>query len=242
MQESLKDFIIPAVDIKDGKAVRLYKGEFSSVKVYSESPVDMAKMFEDKGFRCIHIVDLDGAYEGVPRNIKVVENIVKSVGIKTEFGGGLRSYQAVRSVFEIGVDRVIIGSLAYQDPDEFGRIVSDFPGRVIVGIDAKDGKLAIKGWVEKTEFTPLEFAKRFESMPIWGYLYTDINRDGTLEGPNLQGTKHLAENLSKPVIASGGVGSLEDITRLFEIRQSGIAGVVVGKAIYEGKVDVDNLL
>lgn len=238
MYESLKDFIIPAIDIKEGKAVRLYKGEFSSVKVYSDNPVDMAKMFEDRGFKYIHIVDLDGAYEGVPKNIRVVENIVKSVSINAEFGGGLRSYQAVKSVFDIGVDRVIIGSLAYQDPDEFGRIVSDFPGRVVVGIDAKDGKLAIKGWVEKTELTPLEFAKRFENMLIWGYLYTDINRDGTLEGPNIEGTKYLAENLSKPVIASGGVGSLEDIIRLFEIRQSGVAGVVVGKAIYEGKISL----
>lgn len=238
MQEGLKDFIIPAVDIKEGKAVRLYKGEFSSVKVYSENPVDMAKMFEDKGFKYIHIVDLDGAYEGVPKNIKVVESIVKSVSMKAEFGGGLRNYQAVKSIFDIGVDRVIVGSLAYQDPDEFGRIVSDFPGRVVVGIDAKDGKLAIKGWVEKTEITPLDFAKRFENTPVWGYLYTDINRDGTLEGPNIDGTRYLAENLSKPVIASGGVGSVEDIIRLFEIRQSGVAGVVVGKAIYEGKIQI----
>lgn len=241
MVKSLKDFIIPAIDIKDGKAVRLYKGEFSTVKVYSENPVDIGKMFEDKGFRYIHIVDLDGAYEGIPKNIRVVENIVKSVSIKAEFGGGLRSYQAVKSMFDVGVDRVIVGSLAYQNPDEFTKIVSDFPDRVVVGIDAKDGKLAIKGWVEKTEITPIDFAKRFESLPVWGYLYTDINRDGTLEGPNIEGTKYLADNLTKPVIASGGVGSIEDIINLFEIRNSGVAGVVVGKAIYEGRIDISSL-
>lgn len=239
--DSLRDFIIPAIDIKDGKAVRLYKGEFNSAKVYSENPVDVAKMFEDKGFKYIHIVDLDGAYEGIPKNIKIVENIMNCVNIKAEFGGGLRSFKAVKSILDTGVDRVIIGSLAYENRDEFLKIVSEFPNKVVLGIDAKDGKLAIKGWIEKTEITPLEFAKRFESIDIWGYLYTDINRDGTLEGPNVEGTKLLAENLSKPVIASGGVGSLEDINRIFKIRQVGIAGVVVGKAIYEGKIDISKL-
>lgn len=239
--DSLKDFIIPAIDIKDGKAVRLYKGEFNSAKVYSENPVDVAKMFEDKGFKYIHIVDLDGAYEGIPKNIKIVENIMNCVNIKAEFGGGLRSFKAVKSILDTGVDRVIIGSLAYENRDEFLKIVSEFPNKVVLGIDAKDGKLAIKGWIEKTEITPLEFAKRFESIDIWGYLYTDINRDGTLEGPNVEGTKLLAENLSKPVIASGGVGNLEDINRIFKIRQVGIAGVVVGKAIYEGKIDISKL-
>lgn len=239
--DSLRDFIIPAIDIKDEKAVRLYKGEFNSAKVYSENPVDVAKMFEDKGFKYIHIVDLDGAYEGIPKNIKIVENIMSCVNIKAEFGGGLRSFKAVKSILDTGVDRVIIGSLAYENRDEFLKIVSEFPNKVVLGIDAKDGKLAIKGWIEKTEITPLEFAKRFESIDIWGYLYTDINRDGTLEGPNVEGTKLLAENLSKPVIASGGVGSLEDINRIFKIRQVGIAGVVVGKAIYEGKIDISKL-
>lgn len=238
---SLKEFIIPAIDIKEGKAVRLYKGEFSSVKVYSENPVDVAKSFEDKGFNYIHIVDLDGAYQGVPKNIRTVEDIVRSVEIKTEFGGGLRSFNAVRSMLDIGIERVIIGSLAYENREDFLRIVESFPGRVVLGIDAKDGKLAIRGWVEKADITPLEFAKGFDSLDIWGYLYTDVNRDGTLEGPNVEGTRYLAENLSKPVIASGGVGSIEDVNRLFSIRNSGVAGVIVGKAIYEGKIDLNSL-
>ncbi|MEJ5173163.1 MAG: 1-(5-phosphoribosyl)-5-[(5-phosphoribosylamino)methylideneamino]imidazole-4-carboxamide isomerase [Hydrogenothermaceae bacterium] len=237
----LKSFIIPAIDIKEGKAVRLYKGEFSSVKVYSENPVDVAKMFEDAGFRYIHLVDLDGAYEGIPKNIKTVENILRSTDIKAEFGGGLRNYKAVKSMFEVGVDRVIIGSLAYENKEEFLKIVEDFPKKVVLGIDAKDGKLAIRGWVEKADITPLEFAKKFDDLNIWGYLYTDVNRDGTLEGPNIEGTRLLAENLSKPVIASGGVSCLEDVLKLYEIREVGIAGVVVGKAIYEGKIDLNHI-
>lgn len=235
----MKNFIIPAIDIKEGKAVRLYKGEFSSVKVYSENPIDMAKMFEDAGFRYIHLVDLDGAYEGVPKNIRIVENILKLTNLKVEFGGGLRSYKAVKSMFEVGVDRVIIGSLAYENKEEFIKIVEDFSNKVVLGIDAKDGKLAIRGWVEKADITPLDFAREFDNLSIWGYLYTDVNRDGTLEGPNIEGTKFLAENLSKPVIASGGVSSLEDVVKLYQIREIGIAGVVVGKAIYEGKIDIN---
>lgn len=237
----MKNFIIPAIDIKEGKAVRLYKGEFSNVKVYSENPVDVAKMFEDTGFKYIHLVDLDGAYEGVPKNIKIVEKILKSTNVKAEFGGGLRSYKAVKSMFEVGVDRVIIGSLAYENREEFLKIVEDFPNKVVLGIDAKDGKLAIRGWVEKADTTPLDFAKKFDNINIWGYLYTDVNRDGTLEGPNIEGTKFLAENLSKPVIASGGVGCFEDVLKLYEIREVGIAGVVVGKAIYEGKIDLHHI-
>ncbi len=237
----LKEFIIPAVDIKDGKAVRLFKGDFSKVKVYGDNPVDIAKGWEEKGAKQLHIVDLDGAYQGIPKNIKIVEEIVKNVNIPIEFGGGLRSYEAVKSILDTGVKRVIIGSLAYQNKDELLKIVSDFPNQVIIGIDAKDGKVAIKGWIEKTEFTPLEFAKEFEYLDIWGYLYTDVNRDGALVGPNIEGTKYLAENLSKPVIASGGVGSIEDIKNLYKLRDKGVIGVVVGKALYEGKVNLEEL-
>jgi len=237
----LKEFIIPAIDIKDGKAVRLFKGDFSKVKIYGENPVDTAKMWEDKGAKYLHIVDLDGAYEGIPKNIDTIEKIVKSVNIPVEFGGGLRSYQAVKKILDIGVDKVIIGSLAYQNRGELEKIISDFPNRVIVGIDAKDGKVAIKGWLEKTEYTPLEFAKQFEGMNIWGYLYTDVNRDGALVGANIEGTKKLAENISKPIIASGGVSSLEDIKELYKYRDIGIAGVVVGKALYEGKIDLEKV-
>ncbi|ACN99716.1 1-(5-phosphoribosyl)-5-[(5-phosphoribosylamino)methylideneamino]imidazole-4-carboxamide isomerase [Sulfurihydrogenibium azorense Az-Fu1] len=238
---SLKEFIIPAIDLKDGKVVRLYKGEFDKVKVYKDNPVDMAKYFQDCGAVHIHVVDLDGALEGKPKNYKVVESIVKSVDILVEFGGGLRSYEAVKSMFEIGVDRVVIGSLAYENQEEFLRIVEDFKNKVIVGIDAKDGKVAIKGWVEKTDYTPLEFAKKYDDLDIFGFLYTDVNRDGAMVGPNLEGTKYLAENLKHFVIASGGVGSLQDVINLYKLKDYGVFGVVVGKAIYEGKIKLEEL-
>lgn len=237
----LKEFIIPAVDIKEGKAVRLFKGDPNAVKVYGENPVDMAKLWEEKGAKRLHIVDLDGAFEGKPKNYKIVENIVKNVSIPVEFGGGLRTFDAVKHMLEIGVEKVVIGSLAYQNPEEFEKIVSYFPDKVILGIDAKDGKVAIKGWLEKTEYSPLEFAKKFEEYPIWGYLYTDVNRDGALTGPNIEGTKYLAENLNKPVIASGGVSSLEDVKKLYNLLNLGVEGVVVGKAIYEGKINLEEL-
>ncbi len=237
----LKEFVIPAVDIKDGKAVRLFLGKADNVTVYGENPVDMAKKWEEKGAKHLHIVDLDGAFEGKPKNYRIVEEIVKSVSVPVEFGGGLRSYQAVKTMIDIGVERVVIGSLAYQDRETFEKIVADFPSRVIVGIDAKDGKVAIKGWVEKTEYTPLEFAKTFDRLPIWGFLYTDVNRDGALTGPNIEGTKHLAENLNHPVIASGGVSSKEDIEKLYKLKDIGVYGVVVGKALYEGKIKLEEL-
>ena len=237
----LKEFIIPAIDLKDGKVVRLYKGEFDKIKVYKDNPIDVAKYFQDCGAVHIHVVDLDGALEGKPKNYKVVESIVKSVNIPVEFGGGLRSYEAVRTMFEIGVDRVVIGSLAYEKQDEFLKIVEDFKNKVIVGIDAKDGKVAIKGWVEKTDYTPLEFAKKYDDLDIFGFLYTDVNRDGAMVGPNIEGTKHLAENLKHYVIASGGVGSLEDVLQLYKLKDYGVFGVVVGKAIYEGKIKLEEL-
>ncbi|WP_456393575.1 1-(5-phosphoribosyl)-5-[(5-phosphoribosylamino)methylideneamino]imidazole-4-carboxamide isomerase [Persephonella sp.] len=237
----LRSFIIPAVDIKDGKAVRLFKGDPNAVTVYGDSPVEMAKQWEEKGAKHLHIVDLDGAFEGKPRNYRIVEQIVKAVSIPVEFGGGLRSFEAVRTMIDIGVERVVIGSLAYQNPEEFRRIVEEFPGRVVVGIDAKDGRVAIKGWLEKTEFTPLEFAQKYDDMDIWGFLYTDVNRDGALVGPNLEGTKILAEHLKHSVIASGGVGSVEDVKKLYGLRDYGVYGVVVGKALYEGKIKLEEL-
>jgi phosphoribosylformimino-5-aminoimidazole carboxamide ribotide isomerase len=238
---TLKEFIIPAIDIKDGKVVRLYKGEFDKVKVYNENSADMAKYFEDAGAKHIHVVDLDGALEGLPKNIKILESIVRSVNIPIEFGGGLRSFEAVKTVLDLGVERVAIGSLAYQNPGEFYKIVESFPNKVIVGIDAKDGKVAIKGWTEKTEVSPLEFAKKYDDLDIFGFLFTDVSRDGVMIGVNVETTVELAKNLKHPVIASGGVGSLKDVIKLYEKREFGIFGVVVGKAIYEGKINLKEI-
>jgi phosphoribosylformimino-5-aminoimidazole carboxamide ribotide isomerase len=238
---SLKDFIIPAIDIKDGKAVRLYKGEFDKVKVYSDNPEDVAKYFQDFGVKQLHIVDLDGALEGKPKNYKVVEKIVKSISIPVEFGGGIRSFESAKTMFDVGVDKVVIGSLAYENQEEFLNIVNTYKNKIIVSIDAKDGKVAIKGWIEKTDYSPLEFAKKYDDLEIFGFLYTDINRDGVMEGPNIEGTKYLAENLKHCVIASGGVSSIQDVKKLYQIKNYGVYGVVVGKAIYEGKINLREL-
>ncbi len=238
---SLKDFIIPAIDIKDGKAVRLYKGEFDKVKVYSDNPEDVAKYFQDCGVKQLHIVDLDGALEGKPKNYKVVEKIVKSISIPVEFGGGIRSFESAKTMFDVGVDKVVIGSLAYENQEEFLNIVNTYKNKIIVSIDAKDGKVAIKGWIEKTDYSPLEFAKKYDDLEIFGFLYTDINRDGVMEGPNIEGTKYLAENLKHCVIASGGVSSIQDVKKLYQIKNYGVYGVVVGKAIYEGKINLREL-
>ncbi|WP_029522865.1 1-(5-phosphoribosyl)-5-[(5-phosphoribosylamino)methylideneamino]imidazole-4-carboxamide isomerase [Persephonella sp. KM09-Lau-8] len=237
----LKSFIIPAVDIKDGKAVRLFKGDPNAVTIYGDDPVSVAKQWEEKGAQHLHIVDLDGAFEGKPKNYKIVEKIVSSVSIPVEFGGGLRSFEAAKTMLDIGVERIVIGSLAYTNKDEFMKIIDAFPNKVIVGIDAKDGKVAIKGWLEKTEYTPLEFAKQYDELDIWGFLYTDVNRDGAMVGPNIEGTKKLAENLKHPVIASGGVGSVEDVIKLYQLKEYGVYGVVVGKALYEGKIKLEEL-
>ncbi len=238
---SLKEFIIPAVDIKDGKAVRLFKGDPDSVKVYGDNPVDTAKVWEEKGAKHLHIVDLDGAFEGKPKNYKIVERIVKSVSIPVEFGGGLRSFEAVKVMFDIGVERVVIGSMAYQNRKETEKSIEYFPNRVVIGIDAKDGRVAIKGWLEKTEYTPVEFAKLFDESKIWGFLYTDVNRDGTMVGPNIEGTERLAKSLKHPVIASGGVSSLEDVLKLYQLKKYGVYGVVIGKALYEGKINLEEI-
>ncbi|WP_297457389.1 1-(5-phosphoribosyl)-5-[(5-phosphoribosylamino)methylideneamino]imidazole-4-carboxamide isomerase [Persephonella sp.] len=237
----LKSFIIPAVDIKDGKAVRLFKGDPNAVTIYGDDPVSVAKQWEGKGAKHLHIVDLDGAFEGKPKNYKIVEKIVASVSIPVEFGGGLRSFEAAKTMIDIGVARIVIGSLAYTNKDEFMKIIDAFPNKVVVGIDAKDGKVAIKGWLEKTQYTPLEFAQQYDQLNIWGFLYTDVNRDGAMVGPNIEGTKKLAENLKHPVIASGGVGSIEDVQKLYQLKKYGVYSVVVGKALYEGKIKLEEL-
>jgi len=238
---SLKEFIIPAIDIKNGKAVRLYKGNPKSVTVYGNNPVDTAKIWEEKGAKQLHIVDLDGAFEGKPKNFKIVEQIAKSISIPIQFGGGLRDFESIKTMFDIGVQRVIVGSMAYKNREETEKAISFFPQKIIIGIDAKDGKVAVKGWLEKTEYSPLEFALEYDELDIWGFLYTDVNRDGALVGANVEATKQLAGNLKHPVIASGGISNLKDVEKLYKIKECGIYGVIVGKALYEGKIELEKI-
>ena len=236
--ENLKSFIIPAIDIRGGRVVRLYKGDFNKEKVYHENPVELAKRFDRLGFKRIHVVDLDGAKEGLPSNLETIARIREAVSCEVEVGGGIRTREAAKKLLEdIGVDYIIVGTLAVRNPELFAEMVEEYPNKVVLSIDSKGGKVAVSGWLEKASQTPEEFAKRFETMPIWGYLYTVIDRDGTLKGVDIEPYKSIKRVVKKPVLASGGVASLKDVENLVGV----VEGVVVGRAIYEGRIDIENL-
>jgi phosphoribosylformimino-5-aminoimidazole carboxamide ribotide isomerase len=234
----IKSFLIPAIDIREGKVVRLYKGDYSRTTVYADNPVDVAKKFADLGFKRIHVVDLDGAKEGLPANIKTVESIRKAVDCEIEFGGGIRTREAANEILKnIGVDYIVVGTLAVKNPALFEEIIEENPGRVILSIDSKGGKVAVGGWLEKSSYTPQEFALLYDDKPIWGYLYTVVEKDGTLQGVDTAPYEEIKKAVNKPVLASGGVASVEDVKKLMGITD----GVVVGRAIYEGKIKLEEL-
>tara|TARA_B100000315_G_scaffold108403_1_gene99503 strand:+ start:5345 stop:6073 length:729 start_codon:yes stop_codon:yes gene_type:complete len=230
-------FTIPAVDIKDGKCVRLVQGKMDKEIVYSDDPAEMAKKWEDLGAGLLHVVDLNGAIEGNTVNKKSVENILKNISIPIEVGGGIRDVETVDEFIEMGVHRIILGTVAKEDPGFVKEICEKFPGRIAVGIDAKDGFVAVRGWVEKTEQKASDLAKKFEGYGVSAIIFTDIMRDGTLTGPNIERTRELAESINIPVIASGGVSELKDIKSTLVLKKSGVVGVIVGRALYDGRVD-----
>jgi len=236
--QNLKEFVIPAIDLKEGKVVRLLKGDYSKITEYSTDPIETAKYYADLGFKRIHIVDLDGAKEGLPVNLPVVEKIRKAVDCEIEFGGGIRTKEAFKKLLdEININYLIVGTLAVKNPHLFEELVNIYPSRVILSLDAKGGKVAIGGWLESSNLTPEKFAQRYEDKPLWGYLYTVVEKDGTLEGVDVEPYKRLKEVVKKPILASGGVASVEDIKRLVGI----VEGVVVGRAIYEGRINLEEL-
>ncbi|NWF52316.1 MAG: 1-(5-phosphoribosyl)-5-[(5-phosphoribosylamino)methylideneamino]imidazole-4-carboxamide isomerase [Nitrospirae bacterium] len=228
--------IIPAIDLKDGQCVRLFQGKRDAVTKYSNDPADTAKQWESCGAELLHIVDLDGAFTGRPKNLEAIIKIRNAVNIPIQLGGGVRSFDIINKIFSAGIDRVIIGTAAIQDPKFLNRSCSKYHNRILVGIDAKDGMLAIKGWKEITTVKAVELAKSLEIEGIGGIVYTDITRDGTLSGPNITAIKNIVENVKTPVIAAGGVCNIEDIKKLVEIK--GLWGVITGKAIYEGTLDL----
>jgi len=234
---TLRKFVIPAIDIIEGKAVRLYKGDFSKIKIYSEKPEELAKKFSDLGFKRLHVVDLEGAEGGKPKNLSTILKIRENFSGEIQVGGGIRDYETAKILLDKGINYIVVGTLAYRNPKDFEKILFDFPNKVILAIDTKGGKVAVGGWKETTALTPEEFAKRYEGFPIWGYLYTVIERDGSLEGVDITPYKLIQQFIKKPVLASGGVSSVEDIKKLYDI----VEGVVVGKAIYEGKISLEEL-
>jgi phosphoribosylformimino-5-aminoimidazole carboxamide ribotide isomerase len=230
--------IIPAIDLKEGKCVRLEQGLMDKATVYSDDPATTARHWESQGAELLHVVDLDGAFAGLPKNQDAIKAIRAAIKIPIEVGGGIRDLETIRTLVTIGIDRIILGTAAVENPDFVREACAAFPGRIIVGIDAKDGMVAIKGWAEVTAVTAVDLAKQMQEHGVIAIIYTDIKRDGMLTGPNIEATKALAEALHIPVIASGGVHTMKDIENLLTVRHSGVSGVITGKAIYSGSLDL----
>jgi phosphoribosylformimino-5-aminoimidazole carboxamide ribotide isomerase len=228
--------VIPAIDLKNGRCVRLRQGVMTEETVYSEFPEEVAVRWHEQGAERIHLVDLDGAVNGRPVNRDAIKRIVNAVPVPIELGGGIRDIVTIESYLELGIAQVILGTIAYKDPDLVAKACEQFPGSIILGIDAKKGHVAVEGWVEKTGMTPLEMAKKFESTGISAIIYTDIQRDGMNSGPNIEATKALAEKITVPVIASGGISGIEDVIKLLPLSEFGVTGMITGKALYEGNL------
>jgi phosphoribosylformimino-5-aminoimidazole carboxamide ribotide isomerase len=226
--------IIPAIDIKDGRCVRLFQGEMEKETIYFDRPIDAARHWVKEGATFIHVVDLDGAVKGRPVHTREVEIICKETGLFVELGGGLRSAESVEAALDLGVSRVVVGTAAYDNPHLLRALCKQFPERIVVGIDARNGKVAVKGWKETTSTDAVDLAERCEADGASRIIYTDISRDGTREGVNVEETLKLARSVKIPVIASGGVATLEDIRRLIPLEGNGVEGVIVGRALYNG--------
>ncbi len=229
-------YIIPAIDLKDGVCVRLRQGRKEDVTVYSDDPAQTARAWESAGAKVLHVVDLDGAFSGSQRNFQKIIEVRKAVRMQIEVGGGIRNIGTVDRLISSGVDRVIIGTAAIVDPEFLFEACGRFPGRIFVGIDARDGKVATHGWEETTELDALELARRIETIGVGGIIYTDISRDGMMTGPNITALEEMVKAIYIPVIASGGISSIEDIKRLLEIPK--LWGAITGKAIYERTLDL----
>jgi len=230
--------ILPAIDLKAGRCVRLEQGLMDKDTVYHEDPAAQARIWQEQGGEYLHIVDLDGAFAGIPKNREAIRAIVEAIDIPAELGGGIRDLATIKAYLELGIERVILGTVAKENPALVQEACRLFPGRIVVGIDAKEGLVAIRGWADVTEKRATELAKEMEGFGVAAIIYTDIARDGMMQGPNIEATKALAESISIPVIASGGVSSLADIRNLLAIEASGVSGVITGKAIYTGALDL----
>jgi phosphoribosylformimino-5-aminoimidazole carboxamide ribotide isomerase len=229
--------LFPAIDLKEGLAVRLEQGDMARATIFNRDPAGQAHTFEAQGFKYLHIVDLDGAFAGKPVNAAAVERILETVAIPVQLGGGIRDMATIEGWLGKGVNRVIIGTAAVRDPELVRSAARAFAGRVAVGLDARDGKVAVQGWAEKSELATLDIARRFEDVGVAAIIYTDIARDGLLKGLNLDATIALADAVSIPVIASGGLASLDDVRALMAPRASKLAGAIAGRALYDGRLD-----
>jgi phosphoribosylformimino-5-aminoimidazole carboxamide ribotide isomerase len=234
--------VIPAIDLKAGNCVRLEQGEMDRDTVFSDCPAEQALKWQQAGAELLHLVDLDGAFAGEPKNKAAIEAILKAITIPAQLGGGIRDIDTIEAYFAMGLSRVIIGTAAQRNPELVVEACQKFPGRIVVGIDAKNGMVAVQGWAELTNTTAVDLARKFQDCGVSAIIYTDISRDGMMGGPNIEATKALAEAISIPVIASGGVSSLKDIENLMAIESSGVTGAITGKAIYTGAINLSEAI
>ena len=234
--------LFPAIDLKEGLAVRLEQGDMARATIFHRDPAAQAQAFELQGFRHLHVVDLDGAFAGKPMNGDAVERILETVGLSVQLGGGIRDMATVDAWLDKGVNRVIIGTAAVRNPALVKDAAKKYPGKIAVGLDARDGKVAVQGWAEISELSALEIARRFEDAGVAAIIYTDVTRDGMLKGLNLDATIALADAVSIPVIASGGLASIEDIKALLEPRARKLEGAIAGRALYDGQLDAAEAL
>jgi phosphoribosylformimino-5-aminoimidazole carboxamide ribotide isomerase len=234
--------LFPAIDLKNGEAVRLEQGDMARATVFNRDPAAQAKAFEAQGFEYLHIVDLDGAFAGKPMNAAAVERIIAEVRIPVQLGGGIRDRATIEAWLAKGIARVIIGTAAVRNPELVKKAARAYPGRVAVGLDARDGRVAVEGWAATAELSALDIAQRFEDAGVAAIVYTDIARDGMLKGLNLDATISLAEEVSIKVIASGGFSSLDDVRALLDSSAQILEGAIVGRALYDGRVDADQAL
>ena len=233
--------IFPAIDIKDKKCVRLIKGDFENKTEYEISPIDQAKEYKNKGFKNLHIVDLDGALSGKTINLDVIKDIVKQGGLKIEIGGGIRTLESIQEYIDIGVEKVILGSAAIKDKNFLKDACDKFKDKIALGLDAKDGNLSVSGWKENLKIQTLDFLKEINAFGVSRIIYTDINRDGMKVSPNFSETIKIAEQSNCPVVISGGVSSMTDIKKAKELKSRNIEGIIVGKAIYDGDIKLEEL-
>jgi len=230
--------VIPAIDIKEGRCVRLKQGRMTDETVFSEVPEEMAVKWFKQGAERLHIIDLDGAVQGRPVNNLTIKRIVNAIPIPIQLGGGVRDMDVLEAYYNIGIHYMILGTMAYKDPEFVMQACDRFPGRIILGIDAKKDRVAVEGWTEEIDSSPVELAKKFEATGVTSIIYTDIHRDGMRTGPNVDATRALARAVEIPVIASGGISGISDVLEILTLSEDGVVGMITGRALYDGSLDL----
>jgi phosphoribosylformimino-5-aminoimidazole carboxamide ribotide isomerase len=234
--------VIPAIDLKGGQCVRLKQGVMSEETVFSAHPEEMALRWFQAGAERIHVVDLDGAVRGRPTNTEIIRRIVETVPIPVQLGGGIRDRGVLEAYLDMGIAQVILGTVAWKNPAFVRDVCSAFPGKIILGIDAKEGRVAVEGWTEETDLDPVQMARQFEDEGTWAIIYTDISRDGMGTGPNVEATGRLARAVDIPLIASGGIGDLSDVIRVLALEKEGVMGMITGRALYDGRLNLEEAI